>query len=131
MNTKVEAIVDDDNITLELNVKQTFSWSDIKWVIDRMASILVEGGIISPGDIAFTKEQKLEILNKISDELDASDITVREDDPAYADDEWCNADKKIQRIVYDYIWDWADDYWPDLIRDEDSFKSPSEICDDE
>ena len=46
MNTKVEAIVDDDNITLELNVKQTFSWSDIKWVIDRMASILVEGGII-------------------------------------------------------------------------------------
>lgn len=119
MNTTVNTKASKSDFSVTVTVAQTFSWTDIQWVIDRMDDILLTAGKIKPSEITWTKDQKIAILTALEDELDAADLTIRTDDPVYSDDQWSAADDKIKSVLFDYIWNWASENWPNLIKETD------------
>ena len=120
MNTTVKTTTNKKDLSVTVTIKQTFTWTDVQWVINRMLTILLPDGQIEPSKIKWTKEQKLEVLTELEDSLDETDVTIRTDDPQYSDDQWSAADEKIKNILFDYIWQNATDNWPDLIEEKDA-----------
>ena len=120
MNTTVKTTANKSGLSVTVTIKQTFTWTDVQRVIDRMLTILLTDGQIKPSEIKWTKTQKLEVLVELEDMLDDTDVTIRTDDPQYSDDQWSAADEKIKNILFDYIWQNAEKNWPDLIEEKDA-----------